>query len=181
MKSELIPENGDPPIPILREVTVVGRKEYCDVQINDASLSKRHCVLVRTAGLLLLRDLISTNGTRVKGQKVRWAALLPGDRVTLGKYKVRVYLGSDDVPSPSERYKAQEDAVGFPTPTPSRKELNEHRAPAPILLGEDDLVVDESVAGPDLNQGEVIELGSNDLIELDDDDDPPPLGNLKFD
>jgi predicted component of type VI protein secretion system len=102
MKAELVPDNGDPPIPITRDVTVVGRREFCDVQVKDASLSKRHCVLVKTDGLLVVRDLGTTNGTKVKGQRIRWAALLPDDRLTLGSYKMRVYLGSDDMPSPSE-------------------------------------------------------------------------------
>ncbi len=102
MKSELIPMNGDPPIPITRDVTVVGRREFCDVRIEHPSLSKRHAVLVRTDGLLIIRDLISTNGTKVNGQRVMWAALLPNDRVTLGRYKFRVYLGPDEALSPSE-------------------------------------------------------------------------------
>jgi pSer/pThr/pTyr-binding forkhead associated (FHA) protein len=102
MKAELVPDNGDPPIPITRDVTVVGRRGYCDVVIDDPSLSKRHCVLVKTDGLLVVRDLASTNGTKVKGQRIRWAALLPDDRLTLGGYKVRVYLGPDDAPGPSE-------------------------------------------------------------------------------
>jgi hypothetical protein len=34
---------------------------------------------------------------------VRWAALLPDDRISLGAYKMRVYLGSDEMPSPSEQ------------------------------------------------------------------------------
>src|SRR6516164_3112354 len=102
MKAELVPENGDPPIKIVKDLTVVGRRKYCDVVIDDATLSKRHCVLVRTDGLLFIRDLVSTNGTKVKGQKIRWAALMPDDRLTLGAYKVRVYLGPDDMPAPSE-------------------------------------------------------------------------------
>jgi predicted component of type VI protein secretion system len=102
MKAELVPDNGDPPIPITRDVTVVGRREYCDVQVKDASLSKRHCILVKTDGLLVVRDLGTTNGTKVKGQRIRWAALLPDDRLTLGSYKMRVYLGPDDLPGPSE-------------------------------------------------------------------------------
>jgi hypothetical protein len=53
----------------------------------------------------VIRDLISTNGTKVKGQKIRWAALLPDDRITLGTYKLRVYLGPDDAPGPSELYR----------------------------------------------------------------------------
>ena len=105
MKAELIPENGDPPIPITRDVTVVGRRDYCDIRIEHPTISKRHCVLVRTSGLLILRDLATTNGTKVKGQRIRWAALLPGDQVSLGGYKVRVYLGADDTPSPSETHR----------------------------------------------------------------------------
>ena len=75
MKAELVPENGDPPIPIVRDVTVIGRHESCDVVIQAAGLSKRHCVVVKTDGLLVIRDLATTNGTKVKGQRVRWAAL----------------------------------------------------------------------------------------------------------
>jgi predicted component of type VI protein secretion system len=102
MKAELVPLNGDPPIPITRDVTVVGRREFCDVQINHVGLSKRHVILVKTDGLLVVRDLATTNGTKVNGQKIRWAALLPNDRLTLGAYKVKVYLGPDDAPSPSQ-------------------------------------------------------------------------------
>jgi predicted component of type VI protein secretion system len=121
MKAELVPDNGDPPIPITRDVTVVGRREYADVVIDHASLSKRHCVLVKTDGLLVIRDLITTNGTKVKGQRIRWAALLPDDRIALGDYKMRVYLGPDDVPGPSEIYAKKPKAAASPvdsTPPP---------------------------------------------------------------
>ena len=84
MKAELVPINGDPPIPIVRDVTVVGRREFCDVQIPLASLSKRHCVLVRTDGLLMVRDLATTNGTKVNGQPVRDMVLRPGDKIEFG-------------------------------------------------------------------------------------------------
>jgi pSer/pThr/pTyr-binding forkhead associated (FHA) protein len=102
-----VPENGDPPIPVVRDVTVIGRHESCDVVIDSAGLSKRHCVVVKTDGLLVIRDLATTNGTKVKGQRVRWAALLPEDRISLGGYKLRIYLGSDEMPSPSEQRRAR--------------------------------------------------------------------------
>jgi predicted component of type VI protein secretion system len=108
MKAELVPDNGDPPIPIEKDLTVLGRHPDCDVVINDVGLSKRHCVLVKTDGLLVIRDLATTNGTKVKGQKVRWAALLPDDKISLGGYKFRVYLGSDDMPTPSEQRRARQ-------------------------------------------------------------------------
>lgn len=103
MKAELVPENGDPPIPIIKDLTVIGRREFCDVTIDHHSLSKRHCVVVKTDGLLIIRDLATTNGTKVKGQKIRWAALLPDDKIALGAYKLKVYLGPDNVPGPSEK------------------------------------------------------------------------------
>jgi hypothetical protein len=118
MKAELVPENGDPPIPIVRDVTVLGRHEECDVVIEHSSLSKRHCLLVKTDGLLVIRDLATTNGTKVKGQRVRWAALLPEDRVSFGAYKMRIYLGSDEMPSPSEQRRARNGAAGTSTRAP---------------------------------------------------------------
>jgi pSer/pThr/pTyr-binding forkhead associated (FHA) protein len=114
MKAELVPENGDPPIPIERDVTVIGRHESCDVVIQAVGLSKRHCVVVKTDGLLVIRDLATTNGTKVKGQRVRWAALLPEDRISLGGYKIRIYLGSDEMPSPSEQRRPQLPASATP-------------------------------------------------------------------
>ena len=134
MKAELVPDNGDAPIPITRDLTIVGRREYADVVIEHASLSKRHCALVRTDGLLVIRDLITTNGTKVKGQRIRWAALLPDDRIVLGDYKLRVYLGPDDVPSPSELYaKRRKQASGSgsrkPALTPAVEEFpDDHSA-----------------------------------------------------
>ena len=111
MKAELVPENGDPPIPISRDLTLVGRHEDCDIVVSHPSLSKRHCLLVKTDGLLVIRDLVTTNGTKVKGQRVRWAALLPEDRVSFGAYKVRIYLGSDEMPAPSEQRRGRNGAV----------------------------------------------------------------------
>jgi hypothetical protein len=119
MKAELVPDNGDPPIAITKDLTVVGRRGYCDVVVDDPSISKRHCVLVKTDGLIVIRDLGSTNGTKVKGQRVRWAALLPDDRISLGSYKFRVYLGPDDTPGPSELVeirKARAHAAGLQPP-----------------------------------------------------------------
>ncbi len=130
MKAELVPENGDPPIPITRDVTVVGRREFCDVVIADASLSKRHCVMIKTDGLLVVRDLASTNGTKVKGQKIRWAALLPDDRLTLGSYKLRVYLGPDHAPAPSELARAGARRVARPRRPRHRPSRAAQRPPA---------------------------------------------------
>ena len=134
MKAELVPENGDPAIPILRDVTVVGRHESCDVIINDSSLSKRHCIFVKTDGLLVIRDLATTNGTKVKGQREVGRPLARGSH-QLGRVQAADYLGSDEMPSPSEqrlggskRPKPPRSSEEFPRviagfPAPSNDEL----------------------------------------------------------
>ena len=91
MRAQLIPLEGGEPITIVKDLTLVGRKEDCDLRLDHKSVSKMHCVLVKTDGLLLLRDLGSTNGTRVNGQRVRRAALMPNDQLTIANYKFRVH------------------------------------------------------------------------------------------
>jgi len=72
MRAQLVPLRGGRPIQILRDVTLVGRQDdLCDVCIDQSSISKLHCLIVRTDGLLFIRDLGSTNGTKVNGQAIR--------------------------------------------------------------------------------------------------------------
>lgn len=98
MRAQLIPLDGNESIEILKDMTVVGRKEDCDLRLDHKSVSKMHCVIVKTDGLLLLRDLGSTNGTRVNGQRVRRAALLPNDQLSIAGFEFRVHLGPGEPP-----------------------------------------------------------------------------------
>ncbi|MBY0227752.1 MAG: FHA domain-containing protein [Gemmataceae bacterium] len=98
MRAQLLPLDGGSPIDIAKDLIVVGRKDDCDVRLEHKSVSKQHCVIVRTDGLLMLRDLGSTNGTRVNGTRVRRAALLPNDQVSIAHFKFRVFLGPDEEP-----------------------------------------------------------------------------------
>src|SRR5262245_13482134 len=93
MRAQLVPLDGGTPIDIVKDLVVVGRKEDCDLRLEHKSVSKMHCIIVKTDGLLLLRDLGSTNGTRVNGQRVRRAALLPNDQLTIAGCAYRVLIG----------------------------------------------------------------------------------------
>jgi pSer/pThr/pTyr-binding forkhead associated (FHA) protein len=104
MRAQLIPLEGGDPIEIVKDMTLVGRKEDCDLNLDHKSVSKLHCIIVKTDGLLLVRDLGSTNGTRVNGQRIRRAALLPNDQLHVASVKFRIHLGPGDAPvSPSEQ------------------------------------------------------------------------------
>jgi len=97
-RAQLLPVEGGAPLELTKDVTLVGRKEDCDLRLEHKSVSKLHCVLVKTDGLILLRDLGSTNGTRVNGQRVRRAALLPNDKVTIAGFQFKVFLGPASQP-----------------------------------------------------------------------------------
>ncbi len=97
MLARLVPVNqGKKPIVLKHDVTLVGRdEEMCEMVIDSKSISKMHCIIVKTDGLLFIRDLGSTNGTRVNGQKVTRGALLPGDELSFASIKFEVELGPD--------------------------------------------------------------------------------------
>jgi pSer/pThr/pTyr-binding forkhead associated (FHA) protein len=98
MRARLLPLDSGPAIDLVKDLTLVGRNDDCDVRLDHKSVSKLHCILVKTDGLVLVRDLGSTNGTRVNGQRVRRAALLPNDQLAIAtfRYKVRFGDGPDE-------------------------------------------------------------------------------------
>lgn len=109
MLAQLVPVEGGRPITLKRDVIVVGRKPgLCDLIVERPSVSKLHCVLVKTDGLLFVRDLGSTNGTKVNGQRVTRGALLPGDELAFASVRFRVHLG----PDPSEPEPEDESLAG---------------------------------------------------------------------
>lgn len=83
---------------IVRDMTVIGRREDCDLRIPLGEVSRKHCRLVRDGDGLRLEDLGSSNGTYLNGVRVeREAVLNPGDSIQVGP--VVFVLQLDGVPA----------------------------------------------------------------------------------
>lgn len=72
------------------EELVIGRHPSCDVVLGDDTVSRRHALLTFRDGGWILRDLDSTNGTRLNGEYVGRCRLRPGDQLGLGRQLLRV-------------------------------------------------------------------------------------------
>ncbi|WP_309127186.1 DUF3662 and FHA domain-containing protein [Microbacterium sp.] len=71
--------------PLTSARTVIGRGSDADITISDAGSSRRHAEILWDGERGMLRDLGSTNGTKVDGQKIREAALAPDTSFTIGR------------------------------------------------------------------------------------------------
>lgn len=70
---------------VVRDMTVIGRREDCDLRIPLGEVSRKHCRVVRDGDTLRLEDLGSSNGTYLNGMRVeREAVLNPGDSIQVG-------------------------------------------------------------------------------------------------
>ena len=83
---------------------LVGREEDCHLRPNSDLVSRHHCVFTVDDFSVRLRDLGSTNGTFVNGERLKGAVVLKqGDRVLIGKLDFEVLLqeGSSTLPASS--------------------------------------------------------------------------------
>ncbi len=123
----LVPVGGSGrPVPLRRPLYVVGRSRHVDIRIRDRAVSKVHAILFNCAGALLIRDLGSTNGTRVNGQRIRLGVLLPGDKVSFAArtFEVRV-----QTPDDTDRAGYQKTVCDMEALDPVEEELAEPSSP----------------------------------------------------
>jgi pSer/pThr/pTyr-binding forkhead associated (FHA) protein len=83
-------------IPLPTGRFLIGREEDCHLRPNSELVSRHHCVFTHDEYTVRVRDLGSTNGTFVNGNRVRGTAVLSsGDRVTVGKLEFEVVIGDE--------------------------------------------------------------------------------------
>lgn len=82
---------------LMGPTNVIGRDEDSDIIFDDPGISRRHSeIRVTTDGphlVATVRDLGSTNGTFVNGDRISSQRLEDGDRVTIGRTTVTYHAG----------------------------------------------------------------------------------------
>jgi pSer/pThr/pTyr-binding forkhead associated (FHA) protein len=80
------------------EIITLGRVEDNAIQIDDASVSSHHAELSQRGEEYILKDIGSTNGTRINGETADpdlEVVLKPGDRIMFGHVSVRYVTDAD--------------------------------------------------------------------------------------
>ena len=109
-----LPDGTEAVHDLVEDVLTVGRVDDNMIEISDASVSSRHAQLSKDDGDYVLRDLGSTNGTRVNGRELPEGEdikLGDGDEVIFGNIGV---LYSSETPAASRPLPAEEHVTSAP-------------------------------------------------------------------
>lgn len=93
MAVRLVALDEGPDITLDRGMVVVGRHPNCDTRLDSLRVSRHHCCMTQESGDVVVRDLGSTNGIRINGQRVEYGRLHPGDELSIAHIRYRVENG----------------------------------------------------------------------------------------
>ncbi len=74
-------------------MVVVGRHPACDTRLDSLRVSRHHCCMTQENGEVVVRDLGSTNGIRINGQRVEIGRLRSGDELSIAHIRYRLENG----------------------------------------------------------------------------------------
>ena len=74
---------------------LIGRSRECDIQLDDANVSRRHAEIRQEGATFWVVDLDSTNGVEVNGRRLKRAKLEHGDRLVLGSTEMTFRRGAN--------------------------------------------------------------------------------------
>src|SRR6266480_477524 len=100
--------------------TTIGRVEDNTFQIAEPSVSSHHCEVVMRGADVVVRDLNSTNGTFINGEKVAESVIKPGQVLRLGQIEMRLETDA----TPSSAIPSSTPSTPAPT-TPAKKPLDQ--------------------------------------------------------
>lgn len=141
------PSGGGDPAPLNKDEILIGRRRTCDIQLDFENVSGKHCVLRFHKGTWYVRDLGSTNGTTVNGQRLSSEhGLMPDDELGIATHKF--YIDYDPI-APSSlvesnhlleeemietpRARSLMELAGIESDSPSRRPSRPHKAPERMI------------------------------------------------
>jgi predicted component of type VI protein secretion system len=101
MSSRFVAIDEGPDITLDRAVVVVGRHPNCDTRLDSLRVSRHHCCMTRENDQVVVRDLGSTNGIRINGERVETGRLRPGDELSIAHIRYRLE-GEEDFDQASD-------------------------------------------------------------------------------
>ncbi|WP_422926763.1 FHA domain-containing protein [Singulisphaera sp. PoT] len=93
MPARLVALEEGADIPLNQTMVVVGRHPQCDARLESLRVSRHHCCMTQDKGEVVVRDLGSTNGIRINGQRVESGRLRPGDELAIAHIRYRFESG----------------------------------------------------------------------------------------
>jgi pSer/pThr/pTyr-binding forkhead associated (FHA) protein len=75
-------------VAVAREWTRIGRSLAADVRFDDATVSRRHALIVAQPDGVRVLDDRSLNGVYVNGRRVEWSPLTDGDEIVVGRHTI---------------------------------------------------------------------------------------------
>lgn len=103
MLGALVPCGGGDTIPLTGEKLLIGRRSHCDISLRFSNVSSHHCEMEWKDGYWYLRDLGSSNGTKVNGMRIETKVVMPGDEIMISKHAFTIdYTVATDAPPPEE-------------------------------------------------------------------------------
>ena len=103
MLGQLIPCGGGDAIPLTGPKLLVGRRSSCDIKLDFQNVSSHHCELELRDGFWHIRDLGSSNGIKVNGERCSSKFVAPGDVVIIARHAYTIqYEPTGDGPAPEE-------------------------------------------------------------------------------
>jgi predicted component of type VI protein secretion system len=93
MPVRLVALDEGPDILLDRAMVVVGRHPSCDTRLDSLRVSRQHCCMSQEKGEVTVRDLGSTNGIRINGQRVERGRLRHGDELSIAHIRFRLENG----------------------------------------------------------------------------------------
>jgi len=90
MIARLVSLDGNAEILLDRPLVLVGRDARCDARVVSPRVSRMHCYLTPHRDGVTVRDLGSTNGTRINGLRAGVGLLRAGDVLSVADVRYRL-------------------------------------------------------------------------------------------